>query len=197
MELLIGKTGNGTATIGCLRPGCGNKVVIKSDVQEALTCNDLKCKTYMGCISSEFMDVKRIAHDYFREIGKYEILGGRKNKDAKDELLSKRDELKMQIWHSYKRTVVNNEVQRKKRAREIREEVDLMELQFKKRCIDAEDGEAAQNTEKKEEVEAEKSDEEEELIEFSGDEEYGQHPETWNADERYEDGLEGMETDNA
>lgn len=228
MDILIGKTGNGTATIGCLRPGCGNKVVINSDIQEALTCNDLKCKTYMRFISSEFLDVKSVAHEYFREIGKYEILGGRKNIDAKHELLSKRNELKMQIWQSYKQTGFNNEVQRKKRAREIRDEVDRMESQFKKLRIDDEDAEdyeeptdeAGENADDHEEVdpadeavdnavnavEPNKNDEvdtcktveggeEEELIEFSDDEEYGKHPETWNADQRYENTLEGMDTD--
>lgn len=241
MDILIGKTGNGTATIGCLRPGCGNKVVINSDVQEALTCNDLKCKTYMSIISSEFLDVKSVAHDYFREIGKYEILGGRKNKDAKHELLSKRNELKMQIWQSYKQTVFNNEVKRKKRAREIRDEVERMESQFKKLRIDEEDAddneddagenaddhvggnvddEAGENDAEREgvnavdeareyangDVEATKlveeaackaaeGDEEEELIEFSDDEEYGQHAETWDADQRYENTLEGMDMD--
>lgn len=131
MEDLIGKSGNGISTIGCLRPGCGNKVDIQHEKKHALICNDLKCSTYISCISPKFLDLNTFASEYYNEINKFNILGGRKNKDVKEDLLSKRDDLKAQILHAYKKTLADNYVQRKKRAREIREDITLLATAYK------------------------------------------------------------------
>jgi hypothetical protein len=194
MEDLIGKSGNGVSTIGCLRPGCGNKVDIQHDEHKALICNDVKCKTYLSCISSNVLDVDTIALEYYHDIMKFNILGGRKNKDAKAELLSKRDFLRVQILYGYKKTLADNYVQRQKRSREACEDISLFESECKKIHTETP---AEENEGEGEGQDEANENESEKLIEFDEDVEYGEEAETTDADQKYLDEIEGMVVENA